>query len=88
MSCDEYEQACFLTPSGWVLGGLISRGCVKNPALRPKKTVLTLVKMVEQSSPFSAEIVSWRELWRSSKTPAKDIARLRKKFGNFPNHTG
>jgi hypothetical protein len=85
MSVDKYEREYHLTPTGWVKGSFAFYGTADNPAARPKEAVLTIVKEVEQSSPFSAESISWREQWQSPKA-ARQIGRLRKKFGKFPIH--
>jgi hypothetical protein len=84
MSADRYEQEYHLTPGGWELGTFFLYGVAKKKVAPPSNRVLTIVKEVEQSCGFSAEEISWREDWRSTKFDTKQINSLLKRFGDRP----
>jgi hypothetical protein len=82
MSADRYERAYHLTPTGWIVGIFVHYGTVSKNAPAPPDRVLTLIEEAEQSCGFAPTDYSWREDWRSK--DARKIARLRKKFGEYP----
>lgn len=86
MAYDSYSTDWHLTEEGWIQG--VPSYESGPPLAPPNGRLLTVTRQVYQGSGWSAEDVTWSEVWRSDRITNGELEKLLEGYGRQPGGPG